>query len=99
MSCANCGAEYPTSRRFGTRLRLLAVSGGLLVFASMILSDCVINHLPGGRDSGYRAPGSKQVALGPGPMLKSPAVQATLQAWMHNEQQSQNPGVSIGHRK
>ena len=93
MSCANCGAEFPTtgSALWGAKFRTFLIGGGLAVVGSMMLVSCILNQLPGGRDSGYRAPGSPQAAIGPGPDLKDPDVQALLLKWNKHAQQSQNP--------
>ena len=98
MACPNCGAEFPRGGVWaGLRLRTLAISGGMLILASVILVDCVLNYLPGGRNSGFYAPGSPQAALGPGPDLKSPQLQQLLQSWQNNVQPSQNPAAEVKH--
>jgi hypothetical protein len=101
MSCSNCGAAFPRTgtAAFGVKLRTLAVSGVLLLFASVILVDCVLNYLPGGPNSSFFARGSPQAALGPSPNMKSPEVQALMQSWANGVQPSQNPPPETKHSR
>lgn len=92
MSCPNCAACYPRKAMpFGIKLRTLALSGGMLLISAMILNDCVLNYLPGGRNSHFYAPGSPQVQYGPGPHLKGADALAQLRAWQSNRQGNQSP--------
>lgn len=94
--CPNCAAAVPhKGPEFGVKLRTLMVSGSMLLIATMILNNCVINYLPGGTHSAYFAPGSPQAALGPGPNMKSADAQALLQKWTNNQQMTQNPNGPI----
>ena len=101
MRCNNCTAEYPSAglAGIGARFRSFLIACGLVIISAGILRDCVLNHLPGGVDSAYMAPGSPQVRLSPRPNLKSPAVGDALTAWQNGEQSDlQNPASSV-HRK
>ncbi len=93
LSCSNCAAQFHNHgfTSLVGKFRTLLVSGALLVVATMMLHNCVINFLPGGIDSGYKAPGSPQVAYGPGPDMKDPDVRRLLLDWKMNIQPSQNP--------
>jgi len=97
LSCPNCSAVFPrrTPGLLGVRIRIFALTGGMLLLCSMLLTYCVLNYLPGGRDSAYYAPGSPQVASGPGPDMKSPVLQRILQLWQAGVQPSQNPNPAV----
>lgn len=101
-ACPRCHAEFPTrSRNRGgvVKLRLLAVSGAMLMVTTLVLVDCVLNFAPNGRDSGTVAPSSPQASAGPPPNLKTSQAQAQLMMWRNQVQGSQNPVGAIHTKK
>lgn len=90
--CPNCAASVPRKGlEFGVKLRSLTLSGVMLVISAMVLDNCVMNYLPGGKNSAYYAPGSPQAASGPGPNMRSADAQMQLLRWQQNQVVTQNP--------
>jgi hypothetical protein len=87
-NCPRCGATYPRPRGvpFAFKVRTLLVSGFMLLFSTLLLTECILPELPGGRDSRYN-PTSKQAMDSPVPNTKSMDVQRLLAAWAAGQQE------------
>jgi hypothetical protein len=91
MSCLRCGAEYPRrGHGLGMGARAFALTGAMLLVFSVMLVDCVLNHLPGGVDSTMPT-GSDQLPYQLPPNLKSADVNQLLSRWAAGQQNASQP--------
>jgi len=87
LSCLRCGAEYPRAGRpFGYSIRTAIASGAMLLVFTLILTQCVLVYLPGGKYSDLPSGASAQLPIQPLPGLKSPEVMRALARWSSGKQ-------------
>jgi hypothetical protein len=89
MSCPRCFAEYPrASRPFGFGLRLTFAATAMMMVFSLILVQCVVAYLPGGKYD-VIPENSAIFSGGTATNRKSPEVEQMLARWAANQQNTE----------
>jgi len=94
MSCPRCFAEYPrASRPFGFGLRLTLAATAMMMASSLILVQCVVAYLPGGKYA--TIPETSMIfSGGTATNRKSPEVEQMLTRWTAHQQNAEQPVAS-----
>jgi hypothetical protein len=89
LSCPRCFAEYPrTSRPFGFGLRVTAAASAMLFVSTLIVVQCVVAYLPGGKHARLSAD-AKIFSGGTATNFKSAEVNELLARWASHQQNSE----------
>jgi hypothetical protein len=91
LSCPRCFAEYPrASRPFGFGLRLTVAATAMMMVSTLILVQCVVAYLPGGKYA-VIPDNSMIFSGGTATNRKSPEVEKMLARWAAHQQNAEQP--------